>query len=75
VSKKKGLVTCVIGIKSDKNQNRQISVEEIQEFSRQECVPYFGEVSALTGENIPEFISFLAGLFSQYKDSIDWTII
>jgi len=52
--------TCVVGCKSDTEESeRGLSIAKMTEFAQQRGVPYFGEVSSLTRDNLEEFMSDL----------------
>jgi len=69
---KKGKSVCLLGIKSDLNQKRQVNLEEMKSYAANEEVPFFGEVSCLTGENVEDFIHFLGEQYQRNKDYFIW---
>ena len=61
------VVTLLIGNKSDKADQRQVSTEEAQEFAKKNSMQYF-ETSAKTGSNISESIDACVAIIEQNVD-------
>ncbi|KAK8875871.1 Ras- protein Rab-4A [Tritrichomonas musculus] len=61
------VVTLLIGNKSDKADQRQVSTEEAQEFAQKNSMQYF-ETSAKTGSNISESIDACVAIIEKNVD-------
>jgi len=70
---KRGLVLCLLGLKSDLAHKRQVDTEDILTYSQNENVPFCGEVSSLSGDKVNDFIRQLGELYQKNKDYLTLT--
>lgn len=65
------MILFLVGNKKDMENQREVSVEKIEQFKREKNIDFAFETSARTGENIEElFIIASKLLYNNFKDKI-----
>ena len=65
------VILFLVGNKKDKEEERQVSIDRVEQFKRERGIQFSFETSAMTGENIEElFIIASKILYNNFKDKI-----
>ena len=65
------MIVILVGNQKDREEFREVSVRQAQEFRKKHNIPYFVETSAKTGENVETIFTMAAKMLHfNYKDRI-----
>ena len=65
------MIVILVGNQKDREEFREVSVQQAEEFRAKHKIPYFLETSAKSGENVETiFLMSAKILYSNYKDRI-----
>jgi len=66
------VIVILVGNQKDRQEHREVSLAQAEEFKKKHQIPFFIETSAKSGENV-ETVFLMASkiLYSNYKDKIE----